>query len=161
MRSLLLTMIRNSLLIMAVLALGFAMPAFAQQNTVDQQTRQQLEGIVVRLAETLSKGDGQGYQALYATNAIEISALKGKSTGQQIGDLEDARKVGLTFTATVDDIEPIFGGQGLVIIAPYAATFTTNPAARPVQGISTLVLERDGGGWKIRIATFSRLRDRS
>jgi uncharacterized protein HemX len=96
MRSLLLTMMRNPLLIMAVLALGFAMPAFAQQNTVDQQTRQQLEGIVVRLAETLSKGDGQGYQALYATNAIEISALKGKSTGQQIGDLEDARKVGLT-----------------------------------------------------------------
>ena len=55
MRSLLLTMMRNSLLIMAVLALGFAMPAFAQQNTVDQQTRQQVEGIVARLAETLSK----------------------------------------------------------------------------------------------------------
>ena len=57
MRSRLLTMMRNSLLIMAVLAVGFAIPAFAQQtNTVDQQTRQQVEGIVARLAEALSKG---------------------------------------------------------------------------------------------------------
>ena len=65
MRSRLLTMMRNSLLIMAVLAVGFAIPAFAQQtNTVDQQTRQQVEGIVARLAEALSKADGQGYQAL-------------------------------------------------------------------------------------------------
>jgi ketosteroid isomerase-like protein len=104
----------------------------------------------------LSKADGQGNQALYATNAIEISAF-GKSTGQQIGDLEDARKMGLAFTAKVDDIEPIFGGQGVVATAPYTATFTNNPATRQVQGNLTLVLERDGGGWKIRIATFSRL----
>jgi hypothetical protein len=69
-------MMRNSLLIMAVLAVGFAIPAFTQQtNTVDQQTRQQVEGIVARLAEALSKADGQSYQALYATNAINISAL--------------------------------------------------------------------------------------
>jgi Domain of unknown function (DUF4440) len=157
MRSLLLTMTRNSLLIMGVLAPNFAIPAFAQQtNAVDQQTRQQVEGIVAKLAETLSKADGQGNQALYATNAIEISAF-GKSTGQQIGDLEDARKMGLAFTAKVDDIEPIFGGQGVVATAPYTATFTNNPATRQVQGNLTLVLERDGGGWKIRIATFTRL----
>jgi hypothetical protein len=118
MRSRLLTMMRNSLLIMAVLAVGFAIPAFTQQtNTVDQQTRQQVEGIVARLAEALSKADGQGYQALYATNAIAISAF-GKSTGQQIGDLEDARKMGLTFSAKVDDVEPIFGGQGVMTTAP-------------------------------------------
>jgi hypothetical protein len=157
MRSLLLTMTRNSLLIMGVLAPNFAIPAFAQQtNAVDQQTRQQVEGIVAKLAETLSKADGQGNQALYATNAIEISAF-GKSTGQQIGDLEDARKMGLAFTAKVDDIEPIFGGQGVVTTAPYTATFTNNPATHQVQGNLMLVLERDGGGWKIRIATFSRL----
>jgi hypothetical protein len=157
MRSRLLTVTRKSLLIMAGLALGFAMPAFAEQtNTVDQQTRQQVEGIVAKLAETLSKADGQGNQALYATNAIEISAF-GKSTGQQIGDLEDARKMGLAFTAKVDDIEPIFGGQGVVTTAPYTATFTNNPATHQVQGNLMLVLERDGGGWKIRIATFSRL----
>jgi ketosteroid isomerase-like protein len=157
MRSLMLTMTRNSLLIMAVLAPGFAIPAFAQQtNTVDQQTRQQVEGVVARLAETLSKADGQGYQALYATNAIAISAF-GKSTGQQIGDLEDVRKMGLAFTAKVDDVEPIFGGQGVVTTAPYTATFTNNPATRQVQGNLMLVLERDGGGWKIRISTFSRL----
>jgi hypothetical protein len=157
MRSLLLTMKRRSLLLTAVLALGFAMPAFAQQtNTVDQQTRQQAEGIVARLAETLSKGDQEGYRSLYASNAIDISAF-GKATGQQIGDLEDVHKMGLTFIAKVDDVEPIFGGQGVVITAPYTATFTNNPATRQVQGISTLVLERDGGGWKIRIATFTRL----
>jgi hypothetical protein len=157
MRSRLLTMTRKSLLIMAGLALGFAMPAFAEQtNPVDKQTLQEVEGIVARLAETLSKGDGQGYQALYATNAIDVSAF-GKSTGQQIGDLEAVHKMGLTFTAKVDDVEPIFGGQGVVIIAPYTATFTNNPATHQVQGNMTLVLERDGGGWKIRISTFSRL----
>jgi hypothetical protein len=93
---------------------------------------------------------------LYATNAIDISAF-GKSTGQQIGDLEDARKMGLTFSAKVDDVEPIFGGQGVMITAPYTATFTNNPATRQVQGNLMLVLERDGGGLKIRISTFSRL----
>jgi hypothetical protein len=157
MRSLLLKITRKSLLIMAGLALGFAMPAFAEQtNPVDKQTLQEVEGIVARLAETLSRGDGQGYQALYATNAIDVSAF-GKSTGQQIGDLEAVHKMGLTFTAKVDDVEPIFGGQGVVIIAPYTATFTNNPATHQVQGNMTLVLERVGGGWKIRISTFSRL----
>ena len=157
MRSQLLTMTRNSWLIMAVVAPGFATPAFAQQtNTVDQQTRQQVEGIVARVAETLSKADGQSYQALYTTNAIVISAF-GKSTGQQIGDLENARKMGVAFTAKVDDVEPIFGGQGIVTTAPFTATFTNNPATRQVQGNLMLVLEREGGDWKIRISTFSRL----
>jgi hypothetical protein len=124
MRSLLLAMTRPSLLIMAVLALGFAIPAFAQQtNTVDQQTRQQVEGIVARIAETLSKADGQGYLALFATNAISISAF-GKSTGQQIGDLEDARKMGVTFSAKVDDVEPIFGGQGVLLPSPLPSPIT-------------------------------------
>jgi Domain of unknown function (DUF4440) len=157
MRSLLLTMTRNSLLITAVLALGLAMPASAQQaNPVDKQTLQEVEGIVARLAETINKGDGPGYQALFATNAIYIDAF-GKSTGQQIGNLENARKMGVTLTAKADDIEPIFGGQGVVTTAPYTATFTNNPATHQVQGNLMLVLERDGGGWKIRIATFSRL----
>jgi hypothetical protein len=50
MRSRLLTMTRKSLLIMAGLALGFAMPAFAEQtNPVDKQTLQEVEGIVARL----------------------------------------------------------------------------------------------------------------
>ncbi len=157
MRSLLLKITRKSLPITAVLALGVAMPASAQQtNTADKSTRQEAEGIVARLAETLSKGDGPGYQALFATNAINISAF-GKSTGQQIGDLENARKMGATLTAKVDDVEPIFGGQGVVTTAPYTATFTNNPATHQVRGNLTLGLERDGGGWKIRIATFSRL----
>ena len=52
-------------------------------------------------------------------------------------------KLGLILTAKVDDVEPIFGGQGAIVTAPYTGTFT-DPSIPPGRGNMLLVLERAG-----------------
>ena len=65
--------------------------------------------------------------------------------------IEPVHKRGLTLTPKVDDVEPLFGGQGVVATAPYTGVFTNDPGSPHVQGNLLFVLEHVGDGWKIRI----------
>ncbi len=151
---------RYSMMIIPMLAIAFTGTAFAQKiDTADQQMRHQAEAVVKQYVDTLNKKDAQAYTALFATDAIEINPFgKYKKPSAQFGEsLGIANKMGLTITAEVDDVEPLFGGQGAVATAPYTATFTNNPATPQVRGNLLFVLERAGDGWKIRIHTATRL----
>ena len=148
------------LTIMPVLAFAFATPAFSQQtNAVDAQTRQKAEALVMQYVDALNKGDGRAYGALYAPNPIDINPFgKYRMTGMQAQEaVEMPHKLGLTLSAKVDDVESLFGGQGVVVTAPYTATFSNNPATPQVRGNMLFLLERAGTDWKIRIQTASRL----
>jgi hypothetical protein len=55
------------------LALGFALPVFAQeQNTVDPEVRQQIEVAVKKHEEAYNRYDAAAYAALYTLDAIEV-----------------------------------------------------------------------------------------
>ena len=153
------TTMRCSMMILPVLAIGLAVPAFAQQtNAVDQQTRQAVEAIVAKYVDAMNNGDGQALAALYVPNPTIITP-RGKDTTRaqiEIG-VETTHKMGLTVTAKVDDVEPLLGGQAVVVTAPYTATYTNNPATSQVEGYWMFVLERAGGGWKIRARSATRL----
>jgi len=150
---------RSSMMIMLVLPVALAAPALAQPtNTVDQQTRQQVEAIVANYVGAVNKGDGQTVAALYAANFISITPNGKRTAGAKVQDeIEGVHKRGLALTAKVDEVEPLFDGQGLVATAPYEGTFTNDPGTPHIQGNFMFVLEHAGNSWKIRIFTASRL----
>jgi len=54
------------LLTLAGLAIGFAVPALAQeQNTVDPEVRQQIEAVLTKFDEAFNKNDAAAIAALY------------------------------------------------------------------------------------------------
>jgi len=148
------------MMITLMLVLAFSGRIFAQQtNVADQTTRQQAEAIVMKYVDIINNGDAKAYTELFLPNAIDINPFgKFKKTGAQApASLEITHKLGLTLKAKVDDVEPIFGGQGVLATAPYTGTFTNNPTTPNVRGNMLFVLEREGGSWKIRAQTASRL----
>jgi ketosteroid isomerase-like protein len=151
---------RRSMILIPMLAVSFALPDFAsaqQPNAADQKMRQQVESVVMQYVDAINKGNAQAYVALFAPNAIDINPY-GKHTGAQLGEnIERVHKMGLTLTVKVDDVEPIFGGQGAMATAPYTGNFANNPGTTQVQGNLMFVLERAGDGWKVKIQTASRL----
>ena len=71
--------------------------------------------------------------------------------------LETDHQRGLAVTAKVEDVELLFGGQGVVASASYSATYSNPRMQQQVQGSFLFVLERGGDGWKIRAASATRL----
>jgi ketosteroid isomerase-like protein len=139
----------------AFIALAFAAPVHAQQ--VDQQTRQQVESIVVQFVDALNKGDDQAIAAQFSPNLIAIGP---RSKATTIAQLQAAIKAvhqrGLAITATVDEIEPLFAGQGIVATAPYKGIAFNRPVRAQIEGNFLLVLERIGDSWKIHAAVATR-----
>jgi hypothetical protein len=61
------------LLTLAGLALGFAVPAFAQEkDTVDPQIRQQLDALFKKFDEASNKADAAALAALFTEDAVEV-----------------------------------------------------------------------------------------
>jgi ketosteroid isomerase-like protein len=143
--------------IIAALAIVFATPAYAQPTTVDQKTRQQAEAIVAQYVDALSKGDGQALTSIYGQNPIDITPFgKNTSMAQIQNEAQEVHKRGLTLTAKADHVEPLAGGQVVVITAPYTGSYSNNPATPHVRGNLMFVAEREGGEWKIRAVSASR-----
>jgi ketosteroid isomerase-like protein len=55
------------------LAIGFAVPTFAQEkDAVDPEVRQQIEAVLVKLGEVYNKHDTAAIAALYTQNAVQV-----------------------------------------------------------------------------------------
>jgi len=63
------------------LAISFALPAFAQEKaTVDPETRQQIEAVVMKYYETFNKHDAAAMVDLYSLDAIQVWDFAGSGT---------------------------------------------------------------------------------
>jgi len=75
------------LLALVGLAVGFAVPALAQeQNTVDPEVRQQIEAALTKFDEAFNKNDATATAALYTQDAAEVLSewsAGGLAFGQQ------------------------------------------------------------------------------
>ena len=61
------------LLTLAGFAIGFVVPALAQeQNAVDPEIRQQIEAVVMQFDETFKKHDAAAIAALYTPDAVQV-----------------------------------------------------------------------------------------
>jgi hypothetical protein len=72
--------------VLVVLAIGFAVPALAQENTVDPEVRQQIEAVHMKFVEAQNKGDAAAIAALFTQDAIQVwygLSEGGLASGQQ------------------------------------------------------------------------------
>src|SRR5271165_7028745 len=65
--------IRHLLLTLAGLAIGFALPTFAQTNTPDPQLRQQMLTIGKKFDDGFMNGDAAALAALYTEDAVLVN----------------------------------------------------------------------------------------
>jgi ketosteroid isomerase-like protein len=73
---------------LATLAIGFVVPALAQeQNTVDPEVRQQIEAAVMKFDEAFNKHDAAAIAALYTQDTVQVGFWTGEGdtvvSGQQ------------------------------------------------------------------------------
>ncbi len=144
---------------MAVLTAALSIPAIAQQReTASPEMRQQVEAVAMKWADAVSKGDVKGAEALFAPDAITVTPMGVAHSAQQRDEeFEKVHQMGLTLRVKVAEVQSLSGGHAALATGPYVADFTANPQASHVEGNWLQLLEHEGGTWKIRVSTATRL----
>jgi uncharacterized protein (TIGR02246 family) len=136
------------LLTLAGFAIGFVLPALAQeQNTVDPEVRQQIEAVHMKFVEAQNKGDAAAIAALFTQDAIQVwygLSEGGLASGQQAIE----KRYRETFAAPspldskIVQIYPI--GNDICAITEYKIMTW--------KGHAVTIFGRDADTWKIRMA---------
>jgi len=138
----------------SIAVICFTMGAFAQQGS--QSTRQEIERLVATYAEKFNKQDFAGIAGLYTTDGALVSqAPKVVKTGlQEIEqNYQSAYKSGLNhLDLTVDQVSPL-GTDVAISMGEYHLTGQSQNGPMKMDGHWTGVDVREGGTWKIRLAT--------
>jgi len=133
--------------------------ALAQQRSqVDTQTLQQVDALVQKYDQALSNGDMSTLGSLYLPGALVITPFGKLEDGKT--DFHIANRshgIGFRETSQVEDVQPVFDGQGLLVTAAYTVTFAPDQKIPTGHGYDLFVLEKTGEEWKIRSNAASRL----
>ena len=140
----------RSLLTLAGLAIGFAVPAFAQeQNTVDPEVRQQIEALIAKQDEAFNKNDAAGCTADYTQDATEVWAWEtagGAATGQQAIEKRAAAMLASNPAKLVRKLIQVYPvGDEICAISEFEHTFGK-------KGYCTAIYVRELDEWKVRVA---------
>jgi hypothetical protein len=74
----------HSLLTLVGLAIGFAVPTFAQQKgTVDPEVRQQIEAVSMKFQEAFNNRDATNIGETLTEDAVEVRSWQGLASGRQ------------------------------------------------------------------------------
>jgi hypothetical protein len=72
------------LLLLAGLAMSFALPIFAQeQKAVDPEVRQQIEAVMMKFEEAYNKYGGPAIAELHTLDSVEVRSWQGLASGRQ------------------------------------------------------------------------------
>jgi uncharacterized protein (TIGR02246 family) len=145
---------RSSWIISTIAAMCVAASASAQP--VDQGTPQKIKELVATYVEKFNKQDFAGIAGLYTTDGVLVSsAPKVVKTGPQEieQNYQNAYKSGLNhLELTVDQVSPL-GTDAAISMGEYHLTGQGQNGPMKVDGHWTGVDVREGGVWKIRLAT--------
>jgi ketosteroid isomerase-like protein len=133
------------------LALGFALPVFAQeQNTVDPEVRQQIEAAVKKHEEAYNRYDAAAYAALYTLDAIEVLSWEpeaGATVGQQaIEKMAAAEFASFPAKQSVTLVQVYAIGSEICAISEFIHYHLG------VKGHLVTIYVRDADDWKIRLS---------
>jgi Nuclear transport factor 2 (NTF2) domain. len=129
------------------LAIGFTVPAFAQeQNTVDPEVRQQIEAALRKYDETYNTNDAAAIATLYTPDAVEVfreSSGGGTVSGQQA--IEKKYAVEASTSNMAHKLVEVYAiGNDICAITEYKVQMW--------KGHYTVIYVRDADTWKIRMA---------
>ena len=72
------------LLALVGVAIGFALPTFAEEkNTVAPRVYQQIEAVFTQFQEAFNKHDAAAMAALYTHDAVEVRSWQGMASGRE------------------------------------------------------------------------------
>ena len=140
----------------AVLAVGVASPAIAQQGgAAEQKSRQQIEAFMSKWVDAYNHGDGKTLSALTATDSFGVG-----DHGVLIGDQRiermvenEAKSGGKVTEFRVENVRMI-GRNAAVAAGPYKVTYS-NPRPLTIEGTWLQVLERQHGNWKSTASSYT------
>jgi ketosteroid isomerase-like protein len=140
----------------AVLAVGIASPALAQQGgTADQKSRQQIEAFMNKWVDAYNRGDGNTLTTLIATDSFGVGDHGVMTGDQRIERMvqNEAKSGGKVTELRVADVRMI-GRNSAVAAGPYKVTYS-NPRPLTLEGTWLQVLERDHGAWKSVASSYT------
>jgi ketosteroid isomerase-like protein len=134
---------------LAGLAIGFALPTFAQEkDTVDPQIREQLDTAGKKYDEAFNKNDAVALAALFTQDAAEVGP-NGPVYGQQALE-KHYRDLFLDWHPTdhINTIDRVYmlGKDACVIMKWSVGGY---------KGYVTTINVQEGDKWPVRIATFN------
>jgi ketosteroid isomerase-like protein len=138
------------LLALAGLAIGFAVPALAQeQNTVDPEVRQQIEAAVMNYDDAYNKNDAVVIAALFGQDAVEMwfgVSGGGLASGQQAIEKRYAAEFGARPSKMSNTLVQVYAvGNDICAITDWSLP--------PVyKGHAVRIYGREADTWKIRMA---------
>ena len=137
------------ILILAGLAIGFALPGLAQeQDEVDSEVRQQIEAVTKRREEAYNKHDAAAWSAFYTQDAIDVWTWE--PNGAAVG-----------LPAIVKRYEAEFASypapQSFKILRVYAigdeiCAVMEYKHHMHAKGHDLVIYVRDAGDWKVRLS---------
>jgi ketosteroid isomerase-like protein len=151
------------LLAVAGLAIGFALPTFAQQTkTPDPKLREEILALAKKFDDAYNNGDGVALAALYTEDGVEV-ANTGPSYGPEALQkhyLDMFQKVHLSnHLNTVDQYSPrVIGTAANEIWATGAWSATVkgqNFGPGEQKGYWSMISVREGDTWKARLLTWN------
>jgi ketosteroid isomerase-like protein len=147
----------------AVLVVGLASPAIAQQGgAAEQKSRQEIEAFMSKWVDAYNHGDGKTLTDLTAADSFGVGD-HGVMTGEQRIERvvqHEATSGGKVTDFRVEEVRMI-GRNAAVAAGPYTVTYT-NPRPLTIQGTWLQVLERQRGSWKSVAASYTpKFRERA
>jgi ketosteroid isomerase-like protein len=139
------------LLALVGLAISFALPIFAQeQSAVDPEVRQQIEAAVKKHEEAYNKYDAAAYAALYTPDAIEVLSWQsegGATVGQQaIEKMAAAEFASFPAKQSFTLVQVYAIGSEICAISEFIHYHLG------VKGHLVTIYVRDADDWKIRLS---------
>jgi uncharacterized protein (TIGR02246 family) len=139
------------LVALAGLAIGFAVPALAQeQNTVDPEVRQQIEAAVTKYEDAFNRNDATAIAALYTADAAEVFEHKGagdSACGREAIEQSYAAHFASNPTKLSLKVVQVYPmGDEVCAISEFSRRFRSGKAYHAT------IFVREGDDWKIRIA---------
>jgi uncharacterized protein (TIGR02246 family) len=136
---------------LAALAVGFAVPAVAQeQNTVDPEVRQQIEAAVTKYEDAYNKNDAVAIAALYTADAVEVfekDAAGGSASGREAIEKRYADHFASNPSKLSLKLVQVYAiGDDVCAVSEFSRRF------RSGKGYNAKIFVREADEWKIRMA---------
>ena len=130
------------------LAVGFVLPAFAQQKEIDPQIKQAVEAHNKAYDKAFNKNDAAGIVALFAPDVIEVGP-DGVLTGKEA--------VQARYAKLFEKWHPTDHVNTLISITPVGdeIAFINKWTVEKYAGYVTIIMEHQGDQWLDHIATFN------
>jgi ketosteroid isomerase-like protein len=138
--------IRSPVALLA-LAIGFAVPTFAQeQGAVDPKTRQEIEAVSMQFVEAYNKHDAAATAALYTQDAVRVKDWSGGDlpVGRESIEKGFEKEFAASFPPLVRKLVQMYAMEDRIL---YISEYSHGP----FHGHNVKIFVRDADTWKIRM----------